>query len=152
MQPEGMVHALKEIHRLLAPGGCLIDIHPAPVPTLIEVHHCGAVLFSTEVPGETFEGTRSAEDALAQVVKEGLFGMEQVSQVDWRTYASSVAELREYMVWESGYREEPLPELTALRDGELAERLQGFLQAAGEGAQVARLYSVRIARLDPVRP
>ena len=37
MEAEGMVHALKQIHGLLAPGGCLIDMHPNGEPPPITV-------------------------------------------------------------------------------------------------------------------
>ena len=146
-----MVHALEEIHGLLRPGGFLIDLHPAPSPTLIEVHHGGIVTFSTPAPGQTFEDIRHADDAIALVIEDGLFTIEQVSQFELRTYASSAAELHDYIVEESGYDEEPSSELAALQDGELAAQIQGLLQAAGEGAEVATLDPVRIARLNPVR-
>jgi hypothetical protein len=150
MPHQGMVHALEEIHRLLRPAGCLIDIHPAPAPTLIEVHRGGTIRFSTQVPGQTFEDVQCADDALAQVIKKGLFAVEQAGQFDWRTYASSVAELRDHVVQESGYTERPTRELAALRDSEFAARVQGVLNAAGEGSEVARLNPVQIARLNPV--
>ena len=151
MQHEGMVHALEEIHRLLRPGGCLIDIHPTPAATLFEVHHRGIITFSAPVPGETFQDIRYADDALAQVIKGGLFTLQRSSEFDWRTYASSVAELRDYVAQESAYEEGPSLELAALQEGELAARVQALLQDAGEEAEVARLYSARIARLRPLR-
>ena len=151
MQHAGMVHALEETYRLLAPAGCLIDIHPALSPTLIEVHRCRTILFSTQLPDESFEDIQCAEDALAQVIKEGLFVVERRDQFDWRTYASSVAELLDYIIEESGYQEEPSAELDALRKSDLPDRVQEVLQVAGEGAEVARLYPACIARLKPVR-
>ena len=145
-----MVHALEEIHGLLRPDGCLIDLHPAPAPTLIEVHHGGIVTFSMPVPGQTFEDIRHADGAIAQVIENGLFTIEPVSQIELRTYASSVTELHDYLAEESGYDEEPGTEQAALEERELAARIEGLLQAAGEGAEVAILDPVRIARLNPV--
>ncbi len=146
-----MVHALEQIHRLLWSSGCLMDIHPALTATLIEVHHSGAVTFSAPVPDEPFEYTQYAEDALAQSIKDGLFAMRQMIEFEGRTYASSVAELRDYIAQESAYEEEPPVDFVALQEGEFAGRVQGALQAAGEGSEVARLNTARITRLDPVR-
>lgn len=151
MQHEGMVHALEEIHRLLRPGGRLIDIHPTLAATLIEVHHNGIIAFSAPVPGQSFQDIQYADDALAKVIKDGLFTIEHASEFEWRTYASSVAELRDYIAQESAYDEGPSQELVALQEGELAGRVRGVLQAAGEGSEVARLSPARIARLSPVR-
>jgi len=103
------------------------------------------------LPGQTFEDIRHADDAIAQVIEDGLFTIEQVSQLERRTYAPSVAELRDYIAEESGYDEEPGTEQAALEERELAARIEGLLQAAGEGAEVAMLDPVRIARLNPVR-
>ena len=149
MPPEGMVHALQEIRRLLRPRGLLIDIHPTLAPKLIEVHHGEIITFSAPVPGQTFRDIQVADDALAQVIQDGLFRIEQAREFEWRTYASSIAELRDYLAQESAYDVGPSDELVALQEGEFAERVQGELQALGEGSEVVRLYPARIARLAP---
>jgi len=133
-----MVHALEGIHELLRPDGCLIDLHPAPAPTLIEVHHGGIVTFSTPAPGQTFEDIRHADDAIALVIEDGLFTIEQVSQFELRTYASSAAELHDYIVEESGYDEEPSSELAALQDGELAAQIRGCCRRQAKGPRWPR--------------
>jgi len=151
MLREGMVHALEEIHRLLRPAGCLIDIHPTLAATLIEVHRGGTITFSAPVSDQSSQYVQYAEDALEGVVKDGLFTIEQGIEFEWRTYASSVAELRDYIIQETGYEEEPLEELVALQNAEFVGRVQEAFQAAGAGSEVARLYTARIARLDSVR-
>lgn len=148
MRPEGMVHALEEIGRLLRPGGCLIDIHPTRTATKIEVHQSGIVVFSGSVPGQSFQDIQSAEDAMARTVREGLFAMEREAEFDWRTYAPSISELRDYVAQESAYDDEPSKELLALQEGELAASVERVLRAAGRGAEVARLNRARIARLS----
>jgi hypothetical protein len=151
MEPEGMVHALEEIHRLLRPGGLLIDLRPTLAATRLEVHCGGAITFSAPVPGETFFGTQSADEAMARVIDGGLFAPEQAMEFDWRTYAWSVAELREHIAAEQAYEDQPTPELLALQEGELAQSLQEALAASGEGALVARMYPGRMARLRRLR-
>ena len=146
-----MVHALEEIHCLLRPGGCLIDIHPRQAATFFEVHQGGTILFSAPLPDETFQMIGLAENALAQAVERGLFTIEQANDIEERTYASSIAELRDYIVQESGYEDEPSIEVLALQDGELARRLQEALQAGGEGAEITRFSPARMARLRPVK-
>lgn len=65
-----MVHALKEIHRLLKSDGCLIEIHPALESPLIKVYQGDAVLFVEPYPGYDYEDDiRHAEDALVQVIQ-----------------------------------------------------------------------------------
>jgi hypothetical protein len=142
-----MVHALEEIHRLLRPGGLLIDIHPTPAATHIEVHHGGAITFSAPVPGQTFQDIRYAEDALARVLDLGMFTLQQAREFEWRTYAASVEELRDFIAWESAYDAGPSTAGTALEEGDFAGLVREALLAAGEGSEVARLYRPRIARL-----
>ncbi len=149
MLREGMVHALEEIHRLLRPGGCLIDIHPTQSPTLLEIHRDGIIIFSVPVPGQTFQDIQDADDALAQVIGDGLFKLERMIEIDWRTYAPSADELRDYVAQESAYDEGPSRELLALREGEVAERVREMVREAGEGSLVARLNPAQIARLIP---
>ena len=60
MTSEGMVHALTEIHRMLVPTGCLIDIHPFAEPYLIEVQKDGKVIFAETDPDyspESYHGS-----------------------------------------------------------------------------------------------
>ena len=142
-----MVHALEEIHRLLQPGGYLIDIHPARVVTQIEVRRGGVVTFCEPVSGETFEDIGWAEDALAQVTRDGLFTVEQADEFDWRIYASSVAELCDYIVQVSTYSEGTPFEVAALQEPGMAARVQGALQAAGVGAEVVCFIRICITRL-----
>jgi hypothetical protein len=150
MEQEGIVHALEEIYRLLGPGGILIDIHPTMAPTLIEVHHGGTITFSAPVPDQSFQYIQYADEAIAVVIKDGLFTIEEDIEFEWRTYASSVDELRDYIIQESGYVEEPGEEVIALQNAKFIERVQGAMLAAGKGSEVARLYTARIARLDTV--
>jgi SAM-dependent methyltransferase len=96
-----MVHALEKVHSLLKPGGTLIDIHPTGEPPAIEVHIDGQIaragwLQETDDFVEYFQ----ADDALADVVRRGLFAAEQASQFTFLTHAKTVAALRKFVVEE----------------------------------------------------
>jgi len=146
-----MVHALEAIRRLLRPGGRLIDIHPAPTAWVVEVHQERRLLFAapSRDDGDYDADVLQAEDALAQIVRRGLFVIERSGKYDIRVYASSVAELRKYMTEASAFDEEPEDEASAARKTELYARLEAIMQAAGGGTEVAYHERGRIACLRP---
>jgi hypothetical protein len=146
-----MVHALQEIHRLLAPGGCLIDIQPATAPTSIEVHRPGEILLSLPVPDQTFEDIEQAGQAIRRVVNAGLFTVDQVMSFELRTYASTRAELRDYVAQESAFEACPSSELLALEDPAIAAQVDALVRAHPGEAKVARLNPARIYRLGPIQ-
>jgi SAM-dependent methyltransferase len=96
MEPEGMVHALEEIHRLLRPDGILIDIHPAREAPLVEVHADGRIVATETYPRAHGDDIVQAEEALAEIVRRGIFAEEAVRGFEFMTYGSSVAELRSF--------------------------------------------------------
>ena len=153
MKPEGMVHALEGIYRLLRPDGCLIAIRPVSGASLIEAHQGGRVLFAepVPVPPEEYEVIAQAEDALAQVGQRRLFLVERGGEFDFLTYASSVTELRDLVAKANAFHEGPRDEAVVAREAELAARVEEIMRAAGEGAEVVLHDKARIARLRPVR-
>ena len=148
-----MVHALEQIHRLLTPGGALIDIHPVPQAWLAEVHQGGRVLFSEPWRDHDYcdEDVVHAQDALAQVIQRRVFAVERRAEFDFLTYGSSVAELRDFLLKESAYKEGPEDEAEEAAKAELYSRVEGSWHGAGDGAEVARRERARIARLRPLR-
>jgi hypothetical protein len=95
-----MVDALRRAHRLLRPGGALIDVHPT--------RSQAAILVDDAVVGhvETADAPNrhaAADAALAAAVDEGLFAVERVLEFDFFTHAGSIDELRDYIVenWRS---------------------------------------------------
>ena len=145
-----MVHALEEIQRMLAPGGCLIDIHPVIEAPLIEVYQRRNVVFVVSDPGYDYEeGLRQAEDALAQIVQRGLFVIEGSSEFDLITSASSVPELRDYWAKYGAYIEEPKDAAVEARMAETFARVEEAMRRTGEGAEVATHEKARITRLNP---
>lgn len=146
-----MVHALQQIHRLLAPDGCLIDIHPFRDALYVEVHHRGKVVFVEQVPSSSAEAVEHAEEALAQVIHRRLFTTVQETTFDFRIYGDSVAELRDYVVEANAYEEDSNPaELWEVERAETVRRTQEAMRSAGPDARVVLYERARITRLHPL--
>ncbi len=94
-----MVHALEKVHSLLKPGGELIDIHPLFDPPAFEVR-VGAKKFPVGWLRETddYEEYELADEALAEVVKRGLFALERQGIFSFVTHADTAAELKQYLI------------------------------------------------------
>jgi len=93
MEPDDKVPALEQAHRLVGPGGSVVDIHPVPGTATVEVYRSGEVVFADSASASDGEGEVQADAALAQVVARGLFAAERRAEFDFRVYASSPREL-----------------------------------------------------------
>jgi len=138
-----MVHALEKIRRLLKPDGILIDIHPPPEPSSIEVR-----IDRQTIPAgwlqesDDYTEYEDADDALARVVRSGLFAVEREGAFVLITHADTVAELREYVAEE--WEEARVDDITAMRAEDL-------LSTPERDKEVILRESVRIARLRPAK-
>ena len=145
-----MVHALENIHRLLGPGGRLIDIHPFAEAPTIEIHQGERMTFSEPAPAYALEDIERAEKALANVIGRGLFIVERADMFDFRTYAASVAELVAYLTAQGSLaNEEPEEGARAKKIEELAARVEQLMEAAGAEAEVVLREKVHVALLRP---
>src|SRR3977135_502946 len=97
-----MVHALREVHRVLAPGGTLIDARPdsrvaayAERRTRRGFQRFGVV--NTSRRGRPND--RASDRAIAQAVHEGMFKRRRRGRFWHRVPFGSLAELRKYL-WE----------------------------------------------------
>ena len=70
-----MVHALHEAHRVLKPGGALVDLRPAPQHRRLGLGE-GERWRLIGVMREKFDDDRAADHAVKRVVREGLFRLE----------------------------------------------------------------------------
>ncbi len=146
-----MVHALEETRRLLKPDGVMINILPVPEDYFVEVHHDGRILFA-ERKRETFsEDVLRAEAAIKQILDRGLYVIDQKDEFDFRTYGSSVPEVRAYWEEQNAYEQEPKAKDVLAREEYLYAQVEEILDELGEGAEVVIRERVRIARLSPVK-
>jgi len=151
MSPEGMVHALEEAHRLLTPGGVLVDIHPFVEPSHLEVHRRGRRSFSQPWEDCPPEGYHQADRALSWAVRSGLFIRERRASFEYLVYADSVSGLQAYLAEQSGFQGEGGDEAEAARQVALFARLADAHALAGEGAEVASRDRAHITRLVVVK-
>jgi hypothetical protein len=98
MPPERMVHALETVHSLIKPGGLLLDIHPGPDKAWVEVRVNGKDYF-LDVVEETdnYIEYQQANEALAEIVKRGLFSVEETGKFIFIIHAGSMDEMREFL-------------------------------------------------------
>ena len=143
-----MVHALEIIHRLLTPAGRLIELHPFAEAAVIEIHQGGLITFSEPVPAYAVEDIQHAEKALAQAIGRGLFAVERERHFEFRTYASSVAELVAHLAEQKSLTDRSQDEGVAAQYEEMAAEVEQLMQAAGEGAEVAFYERAHVAVLQ----
>ena len=91
-----MVHALREAHRVLKPGGLLVDLRPAAVHRRVGIERAGRYQ-AMGVMREKFDDDRAANRAVAQVLQEGLFKTEWRTQFECARRMDTLAELRAWI-------------------------------------------------------
>jgi hypothetical protein len=124
-----MVHALREIWRVLAPGGTLIDLRPLsarwPVEVVVSQQAAVAGLVD-DSPGVPLD--EAANQSLEQAAREGLFTREQEGAFKFLFYWDTPDEMKAYV------EERWAPE-AILPDGVLAEARR-LMKDAGAGGQM----------------
>jgi hypothetical protein len=150
MDHGGMVHALEEIHRLLKPDGCLIDIHPVIAEWFIEVHMGRKKTFVEAIPEFDKEGILQAENALTRVIRCKLFLVERAASFDFLIYAASISELLAYCDEACAYENDSMDEGFTRWVAELAPKVEQAVKTAGKGAEVVYREKVSISRLKPL--
>ena len=137
-----MVHALKQVHRILRPDGQLVDVHNLPVPHRIEVYsHGNATRAGWLLDRTDFENERFALNAITQVVSEGLFLLEDEQDFDFDIHTDNVPELQKWLAdgWESAV----IPERTI-------QRVESLLTGAVQSTRIVlrvqtRMITLRVA-------
>lgn len=147
-----MVHALREIHRLLRRDGCLIEIHPAVGAPTVEVRRDGLPSFVEHDPGYDYEDDlRSAEDAVDQVIGAGVFMVDRSREFELRTHSSSVAELRDHFAVSGAYDADPKDEHLLALQTDLYGRVEQVMRTSDRSAEVIYCERALMTRLRPRR-
>ncbi len=138
MPPEGMVHAFEVISKLLKPCGCLVDIHPTPIPAELLVR-AGELetLVGTVYENDNYIEYSQAEAAQASILAAMVYNLEMRNTFLFEILAADVEELLAYFAddWRSAY-------LTS-EEKELASRLLG----ESDRSQLVVRESITIARM-----
>ena len=91
-----MVHALRETHRVLKPGGILIDLRPAPVHRRIGIEIEGQFELLA-VMTEKLDDDHTANRAVAEVVEDGLFEPVSRARFDCKRVMGSLKDFRAWL-------------------------------------------------------
>jgi hypothetical protein len=91
-----MVHALTEAHRVLEPGGLLLDVRPSAVHRRIH-HRRGGRRRLLGVMRERFRDERASDRAVRAVVRAGLFETVSRGRFPCNRIASTFHEFRSWL-------------------------------------------------------
>jgi hypothetical protein len=136
-----MVHALEIIHGLLDPAGFLLDIHPLGEPPPIEVRVGESYFLAGWLKeADDYVEYLHADQALQAVVERGLFTIEGTGTFTFNTYASSLEDLRAYIMedWED-----------ARIDDQVAGRVEDLWKSPVNEKELVLRELVKITRLRP---
>jgi hypothetical protein len=100
------VHALRNVHELLVPGGTLVDLHPV---TEEHVEAGGEAIGVLEEPEWTEKILPNAETRLREAIHDGFYALEEEIEFDVLQHFDSAEELIEA-------KREPLDSQPALRE------------------------------------
>lgn len=136
-----MVYALRQIHQSLTPDGILLDVHPEPASSRIEVWQGDRVHQLGEIDQE--EDNREIEEARSRLdllVDEGLFSPEASDFFELREHHDSVEGWQEKWA-EEDYRLVANAEL-------LASARQLLSNGGGELVIREQVRATRLRRLE----
>ncbi len=138
-----MVHALQQTHRILHPNGLLINVHDLPTPHVIEVHSSETVnKVGWLMDREDFENERSAFNALAQVVADRYFILEDERDFGYNIYVDDLNELQEWLAeWWA----------TAILPDRIIQRIEELIRYAGQSARIVLALQARMTKLRAAR-
>ena len=90
-----MVHALHEANRVLKPNGVLIDLRPAPVHRRVGIEVAGDFKQVARM-SEKFDEDYAANNAVAEVIREGIFKPQARLRFDCKRVMGS---LKDFHLW-----------------------------------------------------
>lgn len=136
-----MVHALEQVHFLLAADGILIDIHPQAEPPPIEVRlskDVQTVGWVREV--DDYCEYVAADEALATAVSRNMYTWQKQGTFAFTTYADTILDLRDHLAetWTD-----------AIIDNDVIRRALDLMQTPESDKEVILREVIKIARLHP---
>lgn len=148
-----MVHALEEIQRLLKPNGFLIDIHPVAEHSSVEIHQNGKIDIVGQLEVHQWcVDFQEADKALEEIIKRGIFMVEQKGMFETLTYYDSATEMGtafKQSILKYVREGEPVDEEISHVDV-LAAQAEELIRAAGSGAELVLREKDHISRLKPM--
>jgi len=139
-----MVHALRQAHRVLKPGGLLIDLRPAPAHRRVGIVSGGRYR-RLGTTAESLDLDRAAERAVRRVRRAGLFRLETGIRFDCQRVLDTPADFRAWV-----------EEMATRRAASSHDRLIGRVERAFARARTARKLIMQgpvvaraLRRLDP---
>jgi hypothetical protein len=137
-----MGHALEKTHRLLKPGGVLMENHFTGEATLLEIHEKGQLKYAEPLQSaNVYELFKQAKAALDRAVKDNLFLPVAERVFDYLVYADSLGALRDWLA--------EMPSHLII-DDRLARKVIARVPGPDNAARVVLRYPVRIGRLRRV--
>ena len=131
-----MVHALRETHRALRPGGTVIDLRPASENRSVELELPGARLHVGEIDySRTFADHAAADAALRRLIDQGFFAAEHDASFQVITELDSLDDLREFA---GGLRKSVLPAEVPRRIAALIADERDYRIRTGREMSIAR--------------
>ena len=136
-----MVHALQKAASCLNSGGIILEVHDLVDPPRIEVHSSESEIFAGQLLSDkNFENQRLADQAIGQVIEDGLLLSDQALVFEYFIRADSFDSLTEWLDedWESAY----IPEGTR-------QKAVDLIAQSGEGSEVVLRMVSRLTMLKP---
>ena len=131
-----MVDALRRAHGIVAPSGCVVDLHPTAARARLEV---GAEITGLVDAGDAPFRHAAAGAAMSATIEQGLFVVERAVDFTFHTYGDTIEELRDFIA--ENWRD-------ARIDEQAVERTREALRAAPGIKPCVREY-VTATRLKP---
>jgi hypothetical protein len=141
-----MVDALRRAHRIVKPGGWVVDIHPTATHAAVEVadRRIGPVDAGDAPLRHTAAGV-----ALAAAVEERLLAVDRTSDFIFHTYGDTIDELRDYIA--DNWRNARIDGDTVNRTRQALRAMPGAKPRVREHVAITRFRVLPVDRAVPVR-